>query len=451
MMKLIKPTLLSLLFLSSCNEFSDRNIDQNQAKSVAVENTNEQLLGNLEKINEGEFSREKMIANVGTFVMSPTVQSLKDEFTQFSVSYNQFCQTIEVLPELKLETLKQLRIPVQKHWKKSMTWYHRLAAMNFGPGKDVTSTAMNSIYSYDSGSKCTVENSTYNLVVNNKKIEFFKIDNYAKRGMGSIEHLIFSDPTSSACPNSYMKDRNPDRVEFGDWFRLGLHQRQKDFCQYNKFLLADIAKKVDELYRAWSPNDGHFTSSMLVGEKSSIEWLNDMTAALFTLDTVTKDQKLTFPAGLDVMINGQNENCGSESCPNLVEHKFSGFSLNALLASLEGFRALFFGINPVNGQNGMGYDDFLIFRDQVEMVNQVDKATLALINKVRELSKTTTLKEMLTGVNKLDCLSSTSEERKVEACALIADIRVITNFLKFELTNALQEVSVPKEASGDND
>lgn len=445
--------LLVAILISSCNEFSDRNIDQNTktATPTIVEN---QLLGNLESINQGDFSREKMIANLGTFVVTPTVTNLKNEFSQFNVSYKQFCQTVNLLPDMDINTLNEMRKPVQELWKKTMTQYHRLASMNFGPGNDSTSTAMSSIYSYDNGTKCTLEQSVYRLAINNRPVQFFKIDNYNIRGLGSIEHLIFSDASQTVCPPRALEDRNPNRVEFGDWFRLGLHRRQKDKCSYNLALLEDITKKVDELYTAWSPNHKYFTANMLTGSKSPIEWLNEITGALYTLDTVTKDQKLTFPAGQDVMIAGKNTNCGYDSCPHFVEHKFSGFSLNALKASLEGFRYLFFGINPINGQNGMSYDDFLKLRGFPEIAQTIDEALLKLMSQIEKLSETTTLKELLTGIDKAECTASAdvnATERKVEACALISDIRKITDLLKFELTSALQEVEVPKEASGDND
>lgn len=458
--------LLFLLTLFSCNEFSDRNLVErsNDGANDRADITTKELVKNFEdikgtdiptdqleeqiqelekQVTTGEFSLEKMLMYSGLFVVGPVAENLYQEIETFNQNYHQYCQHIDVISTLNSEILKSLRTPVQDQWKKVMIEYHRLAAMNFGPGKAPTSTAMDSIYTFNHQDKCRVEFGLVQYAFRNRLPRFDVIDNYNVRGLDSLEALIFANPEMSLC------ERVSGSVQ--KWLDQSFQKKEQDRCAYGKHLLKDITNKSNELYTSWAPHKENFTTKMVGQNLSPIEWVNEMTAALFTLDTVTKDVKLSYPAGFDVMVNGKKTQCGDITCASKREHPFSNFSLQALKASLEGFRAIFFGLNFQNNKQGMSFDDLLIARGFAPMAAQIDRDSKTLIEKLEKLNDQTTFEEMLTDVDQTACLETTSENRKVEACALVWDIRKLTDVLKVDFMAALQELSAPKQAIGDND
>lgn len=445
-MKKLILTSLALTTLISCEDFTQKNIDQATPPVNQEANSVDLLLSETSRINSGEFSIEKLIANTGSFVVEPLVGELNQNIGKLSQSINQYCGSLSAFTELSKEQVETLRRPIQESWKDAMATYHKLDMMKFGPVDDGSDTTMDSLYTFDASTRCAVDTQLFLLSLRGpgRLPSMDMINNYNIRGLDTLEPLFFADPNQTRCVRV-----NP-RV--AKWFEKPLLEREKTVCTYSKHLLSDIVKKADELAKKWSPQQGHYTATMLRGNAGSpLEVTNAISQALFHVYKSTSDLKLAYPAGFEIRVNGSLTKCPDTSCPKNSEHLYADFGFEAIEASLEGFRHLFFGINPRSGLNGNGFDDLLRSREFDAIADQMKANVDTFLKNLRALKKETTLSEALKNIDRTKCEASTSEDRQEEVCALVWDLRKVTDLLKNEYLSALQEFSAPAQAQGDND
>ncbi len=433
--------LTSLLTLSACNDFTQKNLVTNTAEEAVV-NSSELLLGQTSLINSGDFTIEKLLANTGTFIIGPLSTELNDQISNLNAGITQYCSTLAALPFVTKDQVTSFRKPLQDSWKEAMLTFHKLELMNFGPAQSASSTSMQSIYSFDGKDKCRVDIAL--LQVERNRLPVFEvIDNYNVRGLDTIEPLLFGDPNKGRC------QRENPRIT--TWFKKPLLEREQASCKLMTHLMKDISLKSSQLENAWSPRVGNYTASMLNGSAgTSIEVVNQISQSLFTMDTLIKDVKTSYPAGFEVRIDEVVTKCPDSTCPRATEHLYADMALESLQASLEGFKLIFTGTHAQTGVNGYGLDDLLKSRDFATIAEQLSKnidTAIANIEKIKDQS----LRDMLTNVDPTGCQQTTAENRKVEACALVWDIRKITDLLKNDYLVALAELSAPRQAVGDND
>ncbi len=445
-MKKLALTTLVLTSFFSCDDFTQKNIEQAVPPTTPEVNNVDLLLSGSNQINSGEFTLEKLIANTGSLVVEPLVQELKQNIRELDQSINQHCGSLDAFTELKTEQLETLRKPIQENWKKAMATYHKIDVMRFGPVDDGSDTTMDSLYTFDGEARCNVDTQLFLLSVRgtSRLPSLNVINNYNIRGLDTLEALYFADPNKTRCIRA-----NPRVVR---WFERPLLEREKTVCTYSKHLLSDMVKKADELAKRWSPQEGYYTAAMLRGgEGSPLEITNKISQALFHLYKSTSDLKLAYPAGFEIRVRGSLTKCPDTSCPEKSEHLYADYGFEAIEASVEGFRHLFFGINPKTGVNGNGFDDLLRSREFDELSDQMKSHVDNFLTNIRALKEKTTLKEALKNIDRTKCEVTTSENREEEVCALVWDMRKITDLLKNDYLSALQEFSAPAQAQGDND
>jgi predicted lipoprotein len=441
-MKIQIAIILTCFSLWGCEDFTQKNLElaQQSPKTSGAD----LLLGPSSKINSGDFELEKFIANTGVFIMEPLNEKLKDNINVLYRSTRQHCSTLDVLEDLSKDQLEKMREPLQESWKEAMMTFHQLNMMKFGPAADVESTVMDSIYTFDGAEKCRVDLSLLQLNLRDRLPRLDVINNYNVRGLDSLEPLFFADPDKSRC------SRVNTRLQA--WFEQPLFKKEKDVCRYSLHLLEDMNNKADQLARSWSARKGHYTEKMLNGNVGSmLEVTNSISQALFNLDIQIKDQKLSYPAGFDVRLDGVLTKCPDASCPEAREHPYSELGLQSLLTSLNGFKNLFMGISIEDQRNGFGLDDLLRDRGHEQIADAISSNLEQAITEVRRLESKTTMGELLKDIDPTKCQNSSSENRLEEACALVWDLRGITNLLKNEYLAALQELSAPRQSRGDND
>jgi hypothetical protein len=215
--------------------------------------------------------------------------------------------------------------------------------------------------------------------------------------------------------------------------------------------MKDITLKSSQLESAWSVRGANYTASMLRGEVgTNLEVTNKISQALFKMDTLIKDIKTAYPAGFEVRIDEQITKCPQATCPRATEHLYADMALESLVASFTGFKVLFTGTNVVSGVNGYGLDDLLVSRGFAGIAKSLTENIDLAIAKIEKLEGQS-FKKLLENVDQTACEQTTSDNRLVEACALIWDIRKVTDILKNDYLVALAELSAPRQASGDND
>jgi hypothetical protein len=425
--------IIALLLLASCNDFTERNeIPKSNFSGTAT--------------YDGTFTNERLIGNLGVYIITPTVEKLNKNINELNFDYLNFCNSLNDYENdnFDIETLNSLLEPIQASWKQSMQSYHIFAMMNVGPSAAETSSIMPSIYSFDQQDKCRLDQAVVLYDLRDRLPRFDVIDNYNVRGLDSIERFLFGSQESTICK------RNNSRLD--QYYAKPLLERTKKSCGFGQHLFTDIVEKSSELQKAWSTSEGYYTKKLLRGsEGTEIEVVNKISQALFFLDTNTKDLKLAYPAGFEVNIDNQVQKCVGASCPQNREHPYANFSLEAILASVKGFKSLFFGINLENNIKGYGLDDLLTSRGHKDIADELGANLDTLIAKLEIQVEKTTLKELLEQITINDCEASSSKNRINEACALVWDIRKVTDILKNEYLAALSEFNAPKQAQGDND
>ncbi|MCP4912541.1 MAG: hypothetical protein GY909_05440 [Oligoflexia bacterium] len=434
--------IVTLLCISSCNEFTEKNL----TTAPAIDNKDqgiELLLGQTDKINAGEFSIEKLIANIGIFVVSPQIEKLNEEILDLKSSISQYCSSLATYSELTAEQLNILRKPMQESWKKAVSTFHRIEIMKFGPAAIETSTAQKSIYYFDGEDKCKVD-LTLLQVERGRLPRFDIISNYQVRGLDSIEPLLFGEHDKSRC------QRRSARIQA--YFAKPILEKEKVSCKLMLHNLTDISKKSDELKKEWSPRLKNYSARMLKGQVGApIEIVNSISQALFVLDTVIKDKKVAFPAGFEIRMDGELKKCNQASCPRNSEHFYSDYALESLIESVKGFKAIFQGIDLNTGIDGFGFDDFLSQRGFSTLANEMVRNSDFVLEKLEMANKSSSFKQLLSEVTIEKCENTRSDNRLAQACAFVWDLRKITDLLKNDYLVALAELSAPRQAQGDND
>lgn len=434
---------LLLLLLISCNDFTDRNaIPEKHVQVLAGQS----LLENIENINQGEFTPEKLIANTGIYVVAPTVEKLNSNIQRLNQSYRQYCSALKLFKNENYDLAKHQNLlsPLKDSWKESMTSFHLFAAMNIGPTAEDTVGPLTSIYSFDQVDKCRLDQAIVLYDLRKQLPRFDVINNFNVRGLDSIERLLFGDQENSIC------SRVNARMQA--YYAKPLLEKAKTSCEFGQHLFTDIVSSSKYIANKWSLNAGFYTQKMLSGsEGNPIDVVNKISQALFYLDTETKDVKLAYPAGFEVKVGDTVKKCVAEKCAESREHTYSDFSLEAAFHALLGFKYLFFGINPETGENGMGLDDLLISRGHKDVADDIANNLEEVLIRIKNLAENKSFSKMLNNVDPDKCDDTTSEDRLVEACALVWDVRKVTNILKNEYLAALVEFNAPKRAQGDND
>lgn len=432
--------------LTSCEDFTQKNIDVATPQQQEI-NQVDLLLGGSSAINEGEFTLEKLIANTGTFVVEPLVRQLKNDMLGLEKSIQQHCSSLGVFTDLSTEQLQTLRRPVQESWKKAAVTFHKLAAMDFGPADRTKSVILDSLYTFDRQEKCRLDATLFAVSSrgNRSLPGFAQTNNYNVRGLDSLEPLFFADPNKSRCTGRV----NP---RIAKWFEEPLLKREQVVCSFSQHIVKDMVTKADELAKQWAPSQGHYTATMLRGTVGKpLTVTNNISQTLFSLYSLVREVKLAYPAGLEAKIDGVLTKCPDATCPDKREHTYANFAFDALEASIEGWRMLFLGINPETGTNGNGFDDLLRSRDFDDLAQRMTTYTDTLLENIRTLKAQMTMGETLKNVDPVKCEESTSENRLVEVCALVDDIKKVTDLLKVQYLAALQELSAPAQSRGDND
>jgi predicted lipoprotein len=196
------------------------------------------------------------------------------------------------------------------------------------------------IYSWPFVSGCRVDEET--VEANWGSVGFYDDNLTDVFGYDALEHVLYDDLENDCGADA-------DINQEGDWEDLGPDGVVQNRAAFAESMAARIKGDIDDVYAAWSPDDGNFAGALqYAGEVSSpfvtpIEALNAIFDALFYLDTVVEDKKVGWHAG---------EACSAgDACAG--ELPLSGLSALAVQKNLEAGRDVF------TGATGRGFDDVL--------------------------------------------------------------------------------------------
>jgi predicted lipoprotein len=249
-------------------------------------------------------------------------------------------------------------------------------------------------------------------------------------GLPALEVLLFRVDDGNACPAA--ASLNAD----GTWAALGAATVAARRATYARVVADDVLARVRALRAAWT---GGFADSVRTAGLDGSPYptaqqaLDELYAALFVVELVTKDRKLAVPAGLHV-------DCAAAVCPELTESPWARLSLVHVGHNLRGVRAVLRGLD-VDAAGGDGSDDGAGFDDLLRDAGHAAAAD-AITGRLDE------------AIAAVDAFDGTLEDALVSdpgrARALFAVVKAFTDEVKGTLPSLLG-LRVPDEGAGDND
>jgi predicted lipoprotein len=257
----------------------------------------------------------------------------------------------------------------QPAWRDAMVQWSRVEAMRIGPLAD-DSGRRDAVYAWPVTNACAVDQGVAALLADPSGFDISgQLTN--RRGLDALEWLVFAPDTETKCP---------PQVPLDAYTALDEDGRRAARCEYATLAAADLQASIDALVLAMQPasegGGGGVDDFANAGQEGSPfatrrEALNHMSDALFHLEKVLKDTKLSRLGGF-----GENScDVVSAPCPEDAETPWARIDLQLIGAQLAGFRALFVGTEAT------GFDDWLAHHGQQalsdEMLADLDAAIAA--------------------------------------------------------------------------
>lgn len=420
-----------ILSISSCGDFKQDQLTEGPNASSEV------IIDNLESINSGKFSIDKVLLNFGLNVMVPSVFEFNKNIVDLNSHLELYCDAISNYPveHYKEETFQTQKSKLQHKWKKAMSIYHRLEAFKLGVLRNNAEELGLSFYAWPLQNSCRID---LEIAKNSGKNESeLGTKSFNLMGLGALETILFTKTGSHNCPSS--------PVFLTKWMSESAKTRHFDQCNYMKNVTKALLSSTKILSNKWDPKLENFTLSMVKGKSRAQKLLslNELSNSLFYVEKIVKDLKVGTPSGI--------LNCKLTSCPESSEHLLSKMSIEAIISNLQGFYYAFNGIDPDTGFNGMGMDDYLTSQSHASIAHAMNNAITNAIKRFSVHVGKKSLYELSLEVSKSLCDASSSENRTIEICALYQDLRGITNILKNDYILALRDIEAPSQSQGDMD
>jgi len=330
----------------------------------------------------------------------------------------------------------------QEAWKAAALAWQETELYQFGPAADLggVATAMGAkglrkqIYSWPLTNPCRVDQESLENVFSAANYTMNELENVY--GLDAIEYLLFNRETTNACSSGHVVNNTEKEVH---WAQLSDSDIRERRAHHALALTKEVNRQVESLIFAWKPGGENYMGSFTTaGNGSSLFGsvqlaLNDVTDALFYLDTLVKDKKLAKPAGI--------QDCTAASCEGYVESLYARYSKEMLHANLVGFQKIFLGGKA--DVDAIGFDDYLVSVGAKDLAERMTKNIQIAVD---ELSM---MEGSLYGAAQ-SFSGNTCDTDEPELCAVYRKVKAVTDDLKTQFVNIL-DLELPQFAEGDND
>lgn len=379
--------------------------------------------------NSGSFMEEKMLANVGLNIIQPATKKFRLRTEVLENHLNEMVmkdvRSTSALNELQLE------------WKRAMLAFHEILTAPVGPLSENQNQLSQNIYSWPYFSACRID-----LEV--EKFARAKVKNpnllVSQKGLAALEYLFFEQSLMTACPPA-----NPSNRPAVEWSQKPADEKLSDRLKFAQYLMEDLLLHAKRLEALWDQNQGNYSKSFIDGSKfsSTKQAVNHLTDALFSIEAA-KDVKLGKPLGF-------HKDClnPSGACAEMSEHFWSKISLESIETQFTTFQRIFNGTKQ-DGTAGFGLDDYLEAVGRKDVSDNMKVKMAVLVPALQRLHEHGDLQSQIQVLNVSECRQSTSQDRRVEICAVYQDVRGLTTLLKTDFLLALS-LSAPPVFQGDND
>lgn len=285
----------------------------------------------IEEAVDSDFDRGTLMANLTDNIFIPNYKSTADravDFAEDSGVLAHYCGDSDNASKLD---------SAQVAWRELMDNVQQTEMHVIGPAQRNDSDLQKRIHFYTGGSlaACGLDQA----VIQFDKNSDFTLTSRAlnQRGMGAIEYLLFNNDLNHSCSSQVLTTVN--------WNDLPQSDRKTQRCNLALALAKDVAEVSQSIHTQWTAADAPYRTEFL-NEASRGDNFQQITDALFYIETYTKSSKLAIPLGLD-------PDCKQITCVNLVESPYSQTSLRNVKVNAEEFLRIF------NGGDGMGFDDLI--------------------------------------------------------------------------------------------
>ncbi|MCA9625141.1 MAG: imelysin family protein, partial [Myxococcales bacterium] len=170
------------------------------------------------------------------------------------------------------------------------------------------------------------------------------------QGLDALEYLLFFEGADNTCAPQL-----PINAD-GQWAALGEAELLARRAAYGAAVADEVATLAERLATTWAPDTGEYAQWLAAPGEAGSPYddvdaaLDEVLRAMFYVDTLLKDAKIAFPAGI--------AGCTTDTCPEGLESPWAQRSKEHVLSNLEGYRRMFVG--GASAQEGVGFDDLLI-------------------------------------------------------------------------------------------
>lgn len=288
-----------------------------------------------------------------------------------------------------------------------IAWQH-CAPYQFGPAESMGLASNANIFPVDRTKiERNIEQGNYNLEA---------IANNNAKGFAAIEYLLYG-----------MEQSAEDVVA-----QLAGQPGRGAYINAVADLVASTAKGVFDEWKATGGNYiGEFTSDAALGADAGSSLGKLVNALNLTFERNTRDAKIGIPAGirsLGIVI------------PESTEAYYAGYSLELAVASVQAYKALFFGLTA-DGTDGPGFDDYLRARSARSSGNTETPLDEAIAEKIEAV---------LSALDVIDLpLAEQIKTDNAPVQQVFAEMQRLAVLLKTDMASALGVVISYQDNDGD--
>ena len=422
--------LLTLLMFTACGDFRQKKLTSGSSAPSQQAITADQL--DEVSTNQGKFSQQKMLFNIGKNVVIPGLIRFDKSLTKLEKSNNVYCEIVDTQTEDQA-VLDILKANLQNDWKEVMKAYHYIEAFKIGPLADKQNDGELplSLYSWPNEiNTCRVDVEVFKF---SQASDYVLQTRNTTRGLDALGSLLLTADDKHNCRSDrYLRS----------WPSKTLPEKRADRCGYTKLVIEDLKNNGLKVLNEWTKEENNYLTEF-INENDVLENINKVSNALFFIESVVKDIKLGQTTGI--------QSKQPSTFPEIAEHQqLPSMSIEALKENVQAFLNIFNG-TTTEGLNGFGLDDYLKSLDHENIALDINKEAKEILESLNKLPKNESIQNLVKSYDKADCLESTSDNRIVEACALYKDVKGLTDILKTRLVLALGEGSAPRQSQGDMD
>lgn len=331
--------------------------------------------GNETETKKTEFDRKELLENIATNLIIPSYQNLESNTNLFVEATQNFTQNPSV------STLEA----AQTAWESAYLSFQDANVYNFGPAQGTLGSLVENVGTFPA-SEIKIENY---ISAGNSSLNNFDRDS---RGFLGAEYLLFDKENKTNVVEKYTD------------------QNRKD---YLLAVVQNIQTEVKKVNDSWTTGYKEtFTNNTGTDAGSGISVLfNEWNKSFESI----KNFKLGLPLGRRA---GQ-----TQADPTLVEAYYSEESITFLKAHFENIERIWYG-KSLNGQDGIGFEEYLMSIEGGEAIIVETKAQLEEVKKAINLLPNESLQTQIT--------SNPTAINNV-----LTEIQKLTRFFKSEMISLL--------------